>query len=247
MTRSVLVTGMIILSGSFSVAASEPTVNAFCPVLPDQPGDPNITTVYQGTTVAFCCDHCLAKFTANPDKYVKHLPQFAQVGGPEEHTAHGHTDDHGHEIGDAEEKAMPFLARLHPVVVHFPVAGVPLAFLSVLIWLATGREAFSKADIPALLGAAAGAVVAVITGNVRHDTMRFGATLHEIVEQHQVAGTTVMVLCLVLVVFRIWRWNRMTGTWGWLYAGGLAVVALVVGVTGYLGGSLVYGPDHFKW
>jgi YHS domain-containing protein len=58
------------------VLASDQPVNEWCPVLTDQKADPTITTVYQGKTVAFCCDRCRAKFLADPEKYAGRLPQF---------------------------------------------------------------------------------------------------------------------------------------------------------------------------
>ncbi|MHC4180579.1 MAG: DUF2231 domain-containing protein, partial [Planctomycetota bacterium] len=71
--------------------------------------------------------------------------------------------------------------------------------------------------------------------------------LHGIAEQHQFVATTCMVLIVCLSVFRLWRWNRLTGRWRWVYGAGLVVAFGLIGITGYLGGSLVFGPDHLQW
>lgn len=244
--------------------ASAPAINEWCPVLTGEKADPQITTTYRGRTVAFCCDRCLAKFKASPEEYLHRLPQFSAsaattqpgVVSSYDHAAAANvspvsaTEEHhggaSHEHDAGEERA-PFLGRLHPAIVHFPIAGIILAFLSFAVWIVTGRDAFARADaVPLLVGTLA-AVAAVITGNIAHDSMRLSTSLHAILERHQTAGTAVMILALCLSGLRIWRWNHMIGPWRWLYGVGLFVAVVLVGLTGFLGGSVVFGPDHLKW
>jgi YHS domain-containing protein len=40
--------------------------------------DKNIFVEYQGKRVYFCCKECVAKFQADPQKYLAKLPQFAK-------------------------------------------------------------------------------------------------------------------------------------------------------------------------
>lgn len=150
------------------------------------------------------------------------------------------------ETGDTEERA-PLPGRLHPAIVHFPLAGIPLAFLGFLVWVLTGRSAFAKADVPPLAVGALAAVAAVLTGNIAYDTMGFSASMNEIAERHQLVATVVMVLTLILLALRIWRWNRLLGPWRLVYGGGLFVASAMLGFTGFLGGSLVFGPGHLAW
>lgn len=145
-----------------------------------------------------------------------------------------------------EKEDEPFLGRLHPVLVHFPLAGVPLALLGFLVWVVASRDAFAKADVPPLLASALFSIAAVITGNIAHDAIRYSRSMHEIVEQHEFVSTSVMILILVLTLLRIWRWNRLDGRWRWIYGGGLCLATAMLMITGYLGGSLVFGPDHLK-
>ncbi len=249
-------------------------LNEWCPVMTEEKSDPAITTVYGGTTVAFCCDTCLKKFVANPARYEGRLPQFAEssttaAGGRNEPGAHGHaptdlqgghedngqpelpvgTDQHGHDhASDASgEDREPLLGRLHPMLVHFPLAGLPLALMGFLVWVATGRKAFAQADVLPLFAATLASIAAVITGNIAHNSMRFSESLHVIVERHQFVSTTVMVLAICLSIIRLWRWNGLAGNWRWAYGGGLAIVCALLGYTGFLGGSLVFGPDHLAW
>jgi uncharacterized membrane protein/YHS domain-containing protein len=236
----------------------------------EEKADPKITTEYRGKTVAFCCDRCLAKFRADPEKYLGRLPQFADpvpqatasthehpVPGADPHgssgeemdveasAGHAQLEDH-HARQDGESEREPLLGRLHPIIVHFPLAGIPLAFLGFLAWTITGREAFAKADVLPLFAASLAAIAAVITGNIAHDAMRFSEALHRIVERHQLVATSAMVLSIGLSLLRIWRWNRLTGWWRRLYGLGLLIGCVLLAITGFLGGSLVFGPDHLS-
>ncbi len=240
-------TVLVVVTAAHSrVAIAQPPVNKMCPVMTLEETDPAITTQYRGKTIGFCCDICLKKFKVNPEQYVGRLATFSDEG--KDHAAHdqdssGGVADSGHER-DSDETKMPLLARIHPVVVHFPLAGVPIATVAMLGWLVTRKKLFAYGDVPPIVFAAAFSVVAVITGNIAHDSMRFSDALHEYVQWHQYAATTLMILLLMLCAVRLWRWRVLDGKWLVAYAGGLVAASGLVGVVGYLGGSLVFGPDH---
>jgi YHS domain-containing protein len=54
-------------------SAAKPELNANCPVS-GEPVDSTKTSVYEGKTVAFCCDKCKAKFDADPKPFLAKLP-----------------------------------------------------------------------------------------------------------------------------------------------------------------------------
>lgn len=263
---------IVALVGASDGLASDLMINQWCPVLPDQTAESRFTTTYQGKVVGFCCARCVARFEAEPEKYARALANLGSTStsvvanqDAHDHEHHdgsdegpGHSDEstspsasnghsHAHATDDTESGRMPLLGRLHPVIVHFPVAGIPLALLGFLIGTLTGRDTFARSDVVPLTLAAAAAVAAVITGNIARASMQFTSTMHGIVERHEFAGTTLMILILGLTALRLWRWQRLAGAWRWIYCAGLLAASLLVGVTGYLGGSLVFGPDHLKW
>jgi YHS domain-containing protein len=51
--------------------ASKP-VNKLCPLSKEEV-DPKVTVDYKGKTVGFCCEDCIPKFKADPDKYMASL------------------------------------------------------------------------------------------------------------------------------------------------------------------------------
>lgn len=57
-----------------AAAAGEQTI---CPVM-GNPIDKSVFVEYKGKKVYFCCPDCVAKFNADPEKYIAKLPQFKQ-------------------------------------------------------------------------------------------------------------------------------------------------------------------------
>lgn len=256
LTRSALVGLFCAVGWALAQGPEAPggELNEWCPVMPEEKADPEITTTYLGKTVAFCCDMCWKKFRADPERYLARLPQFSDVvggasapetSGPEATDSEAQPGASG-EAEDGED-LIPFAGRLHPVMVHFPLAGVPVALLGFVLWVTTGREAFARADVPALFVATLGAGGAYLTGDIARESIRFSEKLEVIAGRHDNVSTAILILLVCLSVFRVWRWNRMTGRWRLVYGVGLAVGAAMLGVTGYLGGSLVFGPDHLAW
>lgn len=63
---------VLILVCSASFCAFAAPVNTTCPV-GARPVRTDITSAYQGKTVAFCCSKCKAKFDAEPAKFAAKL------------------------------------------------------------------------------------------------------------------------------------------------------------------------------
>ena len=233
------------------VTTSAAVLNRYCPVMPEEEADPALTLVYKGRRIAFCCDTCLGKFRNNPQRYIARLASLGTMSAADAHDeSAGDEDDEHDDAGGLsthehdESDRPPLLARVHPVLIHFPLAGLPMAWIAWLVRIRTRRDAWAHADLVPLSVAAAASIAAVITGNIAHDSMRFGESLHDYVHWHQYAGTTLMVLALLLTALRLWRWTRLEGRWMIVYGAGLTLAVLLSVVTGYLGGSLVFGPDH---
>ena len=70
---------LVLLShgGSTSAAETEQKFNIMCPVMTDVEATPEITLLYRGHEVRFCCTECRREFLANPEKYLDQLPHIA--------------------------------------------------------------------------------------------------------------------------------------------------------------------------
>ncbi len=254
-----------------TTAPAGTVLNALCPVMTSEPALAEFVVEYDGRRVAFCCGICIRKFTANPQRYLARLPQFASAGEasggtrdasapsatpaqPAALAASSETLDVGTSvIGTldqpdlAEEERPALLGRLHPVIVHFPLAGAPLALLAWVLWRVSGARGLALADVPPLLAATLASVMAVISGNVAEQSTAFGASLQPMLERHEQVGTATMIALLLLSGLRAWCLRWQTRVLHGIYAAGLFLVCAGLGWAGFLGGGLVHGPDHLGW
>jgi uncharacterized membrane protein len=132
-----------------------------------------------------------------------------------------------------------FLGRLHPAVIHFPIAllAASALFEGIQVWR---RRAAPSPATPILVALAAlGAVASSVFGlllKVTEGEEGPAVALHGWVG----LGATVMALVAAVLVAaggsRPWAARCVRGALG-------AGTALVLG-TGYLGGDLVFGPNH---
>lgn len=138
---------------------------------------------------------------------------------------------------------MPSLSEIHGLIVHLPLLAVPvLALLVGLEKLGRGGDLPRRAQPWVLLGAAAGAVVAVLSGLTvfgdARKTLR-GST-GNLIWLHLGLGV-VLATVLALLGLHWWHVARRGGapSFGTRAGAALGALVIVVGV-GYIGGKMVY-------
>ncbi len=223
----------------------EQVTNSLCPVSSDELVDPGVFTEYEGERVFFCCKRCRKQFIENPGAYTSNLPQFAGVGQVE---PHDHERDHGlvAEISFGE-RAVRFAGKFHPLTVHFPIALLISALLAELLSATTRVRRFRDASrVFVLLGAPAAALAATL-GWAAGLNARYPDELAQVLTTHRWLGTATVVLALVTLVAseRYWRHEAARRHLPYLLA--LTLTAILVGITGHFGGTLIHGTEHFTW
>lgn len=277
---------------------SQQPINVLCPVMAEEEVKPEFTTIFEGRVVGFCCEKCLAKFTANPNRYVERLGKLdskSTVLNPahandddfganrpagsrdlEAHGDHAHaentgddispakSDSHDHNVGNHIDGARGthdhdhrhaqgkgFLARLvgwlgkfHPPMVNFPVAMILGATLAEALLLATKRSFFVSTGRFCLWVGCVGAVVAAILG-------WFFGGFHLVDDSwvlttHRWLGTTTAAWSVLLLVVGEQTFRRGESARG-RYRALLIIGASLVGISGFFGGSLVYGVNHYAF
>ena len=266
---------MIVLLSPSSVAGQErsspgdpPAANDVCPVTTGEQIDPEVFVDYEGKRVCFCCERCRRKFEREPDKYVVQpvglRPADAQPAVQEDH---GHSDDHTHDeqveptAAGSEEHAhehggdehtprwLSWLGNFHPPMVNFPIG--------VLVATAVAEALFILRRNPLLDHAARyGVWFAAITGVIAAFLgWSFGG--FRLVDDDRLllihrwlgTGTAIWLLLLLWTSERARRpaqspspsQARARGWYLFLLFAGTALVL----TTGFLGGSMVYGLDHY--
>ena len=263
-----------LLAASVAQDATSAITNEWCPVLTDEPVDPDVFTEYRGRRVYLCCRKCLQQFEAEPEAHVANLPagffsvalQDAEADGD----GPGHDDGHGHEEEAARARIAPEsgsehdhaghgsdglhglagavqrIGRLHPMVVHFPIALLLAAALAEFLSVRKRSAEFAFAARFCLWTGALGAIVAASLGwadalGVEESYSGFPL---ELLGYHRWAGT-LTALVATLALWACERANRRDDAkWRRLHRGGLGLAVLLVTVAGHLGASLIFGWDY---
>jgi mono/diheme cytochrome c family protein/uncharacterized membrane protein len=142
-------------------------------------------------------------------------------------------------------KLIRWLGRFHPPLVHFPIALLTAAAVAELLRLVTGKLEFDAISRFCLWFGAFTAVAAGILGwflaGFRLTDASWAMMMHRWI------GTfTVPVAVLSLVLSEMSRppARRRTKVW---YRVALFVTAALVSVTGFFGGSVVFGLNYHDW
>jgi uncharacterized membrane protein len=129
---------------------------------------------------------------------------------------------------------------IHPIVVHFPIAllCVSVAFDALASRWPTGG--LRESSLYTLLAGVMSAVLAVATGGMEEDLAERAGAPKAVLELHESLGTVTLVVFVALLGL------RLAMQWGWLkeirsLTVGLGVIGIVIlALTGYWGGELVY-------
>lgn len=132
------------------------------------------------------------------------------------------------------------MTKLHPAIVHFPIALISIAAVFAVISLFNKKNVFKELAFWNLLIGGLGAMAAVITGLMELKTLVHDDAIHSILEKHEFIGFAILILSLVLLT---WSWARKNKfakkeytAWVFFLVLGLAMVTY----QGYLGGRMVF-------
>jgi uncharacterized membrane protein len=139
-------------------------------------------------------------------------------------------------------RPLAWLGKFHPLAVHFPIAMLIGAALSELLLMRTRHELFFHATRFAIwvgsLGALAAATLGWFFAGFRI------ADEEWLMTTHRWLGTSASALALA-VLFLCERAYRRSERQAFRLA--LFPLAAVVATTGFFGGALLYGIDHYAW
>jgi uncharacterized membrane protein len=152
--------------------------------------------------------------------------------------------------GDVEGKPTgigDLAGRLHPALVHFPIAWLVGLALVDFVGLVRKREAWQRAGIFVLAGTVLSLVPTAATGLLRAAHMEFDANLRALLVVHRTLNLVVAGLLLVALALRLARRNRLDGWWRRAYLVVVFAATGVVLVAADFGGRMVYGPNYLPW
>jgi len=136
------------------------------------------------------------------------------------------------------ERVLDWLGRLHPVIVHFPIAFFPAALFTAVV--GRRRPAFAA---PVQFMVVAGGILAPIAAILGWlDAMN--ADPDPMLTVHRWLGTAIGIGGFGLGV---WAWRKPGQDRGTKMIIGLALITAAIVVQGWYGGALVHGIDHMNW
>jgi uncharacterized membrane protein len=138
------------------------------------------------------------------------------------------------------ERLLDWLGRLHPIVVHFPIAFFPAALFTAVI--GRRRPAFQA---PVQFLVVAGGIIGPIAALLGWFDGGFDFSTDDMLLQwHRWLGTAIGFGSLGL---GIWAWRRPDKNRGTAMIIGLSLITATIVVQGWFGGAMVHGIDHLNW
>lgn len=142
---------------------------------------------------------------------------------------------------------MEFVTRLHPLLVHFPIAFLISYFLLELGGILFKKDFFHSSALIILIAGVLFALLSALTGNQASEFLKplvknKTKEVFEIIERHEQFATFTLWYFFALMVFRIWLILKKRFSFRW------KIICLMLGLigslliikTGLLGGQLVY-------
>lgn len=163
-----------------------------------------------------------------PEPLVADLTRWVEMGAPWP-TGPASTAE---VLPPVAKKQPPLPGRMHPLIVHFPITCLLLAVLAEALVLLRGERWRPATTLLVLIGLA-GAAAAVASG------LLLAQEETAAIERHELLGWTTAIAAAVCAVLL-----RPANRWPLRVA--LVLTALLAGLTGHLGGELVYGADWFR-
>ncbi len=159
---------------------------------------------------------------------------------------HEEGEEHEHDHGVSESKLIAWLGNFHPASTHLPIGLLIGAALAELLFFVTKRDLFRHAGSFCVGVAAFGAIA---TASLGWFNGGFALTDNDWVQTtHRWLGTSTALLTLITfgMLLRVSR-PAPEPRPRTAYRAALFLTVGVVSATGFFGGALVYGLNHYAW
>jgi len=142
---------------------------------------------------------------------------------------------------------MEILSKIHPFVVHFPIALFVLYFLLETLGTILKKDFFSKTALLVLALGVLSSLAAVLTGNQAHEAVKNillnnPNNLPALIEQHENYATLSLWYFTAILFGRVYLTikNKFDVKYRYLFIVLGALGCVLIYFTGYFGGILVY-------
>ena len=261
------VTCLMLLFAVLSAKAGELS-NKYCPVTTTELAEEQFFVDYQDQRIYFCCSKCKKEFLSNPEAYLANLglaeADSSQAASFHDHgeVAHEHGENveraaveghevdtdlsHDHETDHGESSSLfAFAGKFHPMVTHFPIALILSALMFSILAAVLQSQTMNYVSVYNIYLAALTGIGTVILGLAAGSAASYPFFLSEYFSWHRVLGISTGIITILTAYAGRRLLQRSSNGTVWSYRVALIVNAILVGVTGHFGASLVFGPDYF--
>jgi uncharacterized membrane protein len=132
-------------------------------------------------------------------------------------------------------------ANVHPFFVHAPLVLIPLAAVMSALGRRIKQPGFDLAVLLITVGAALGALAAMVSGLTAPATFAQSAAMAETLQKHQINGVILGAVSSLIALLAIAEWRGLGKNWLWWVRMALLVWVSVGAVfSGHNGARLVY-------
>jgi uncharacterized membrane protein len=147
----------------------------------------------------------------------------------------------------SQASGLVLLGRMHPAVVHFPIAWVFLALLIETLSLITKRPEFSAAGFFVQCLAALSFIPAATSGWVRASAMGTNPEFLRLMVPHRNLNLAAGAIFFLAVALRIAGRNRWEGCLRLVNLALIAISTAFLMYAGHLGGKMVFGTEYLPF
>lgn len=216
---------------------------------------------YEGKTIYFCCNSCIKDFIANPDAYISNISTLEEsthndghdhshntINESGEQHIHNSDSEHDHATDHNQSNTLlTLLGKLHPLAIHFPIALVFTALLFTSLSLLFNQDIFEKMSVYIIYLAAVSAVLSTILGLIAGSSAEYPSFLESTLDWHRILGIASSVGTLLTAFLGYRLLSHAPSGRALLYRLVLLFNAILIGVTGHYGATLVYGLNYFNF
>lgn len=134
------------------------------------------------------------------------------------------------------------VTHLHPMIVHFPIALLIIAFLADLAGITLKREFFSRMGLILMVLGTLGVVAAYLSGDFAADGLTEAGPLKLAIEDHEGAAVLTLWIMVITTIVRLGMvaFRKYSGMVRWIPLALFLVGVASMARTGYYGGELVF-------
>jgi len=189
---------------------------------------------------------------AEPESEHTHAEAGAPAEDHDESEAHEHDEageEHDHSAHAGQEaskliKTLSFIGRFHVIAIHFPIALLTVGALFEFFSMVGGGDKARGVVRACIAIGALSAVGAASLGLMNAIGADYNGVLSDVFWWHRLLGLT--TAGLAIATWAAVEWRRMKPSSKTMLAarGAIFLTAAFVGITGHLGGSLVFGWEY---